>query len=153
MNTDPFSPYPPFESEVAAASRTLMPVRADNGTLFDRLSAASRLIASLPAPPAVPSLVFSRGGDAPVESVAIGEGITVGRGADAAINLEELAMLSRRHFSVRPQAGLWLLEDSGSRNGTKLDGVEGRITCRALCDGDIIFAGSMMFVFVNPLDG
>ena len=45
-------------------------------------------------------------------------GLTVGRGSDCAIALEECADLSRRHFSVRPESGAWLLEDLGSRNGT-----------------------------------
>ena len=88
-------------------------------------------------------------GDTPVP---IGAGITVGRGREVSLCLEQCADLSRRHFSVRPESGMWLLEDLGSRNGTMVDGVAGRITRRLLRDGDIIFAGELMFLFVNSAD-
>jgi pSer/pThr/pTyr-binding forkhead associated (FHA) protein len=49
-------------------------------------------------------------------------------------------------------AGGWLLEDLHSRNGTTVDGVEGRIARRILRDGDLIFAGNLIFLFSNPAD-
>ncbi len=151
MNTPP-SFAQPTEPELAAAGLTLAPARRDTGTLRDRLAAASALLNSLPAQPAEASLVFARAADAPVEAAPIGSGATVGRGKDATVCLEHCVELSRRHFSVRPEAGMWLLEDNGSRNGTRVDGVDGPVTRRILRDGDILFAGELMFLFVNPSD-
>lgn len=145
-------PIPPTDSELADAGRTMTLRRHSTTGVQERLTAASALLGSLERQPTEPSLVFARGGDAKIEVVPIGGGITVGRGEDSTLCLEECADLSRRHFSLRPQSGAWLLEDLGSRNGTTVDGHDGRITRRLLRDGDFIFAGELMFLFVNPAD-
>lgn len=152
MNPNPSNPVHPAEMELAAARMTIgLPAR-DTSLLRDRLAAASSLLQALGVQPTEASLVFSRGGGAPIEAVATAGGITVGRGNDCTVCIETCADLSRRHFSVRPESGAWMLEDLGSRNGTTIDGVEGRITRRLLRDGDIIFAGDLLFLFVNPVD-
>ncbi|MEO6740442.1 MAG: FHA domain-containing protein [Chthoniobacteraceae bacterium] len=149
---NPNDPTPPTDAELAAASMTVALPQRDTSPLRDRLAAAASLLQSVDKPPTEASLIFSRGGSAPVEAVPIGSGITVGRGSDATVCLEKCADLSRRHFCVRPQSGVWLLEDLGSRNGTTIDGADERITRRLLKDGDIIFAGDLLFLFVNPAD-
>ena len=151
MNSTPSFALP-TASELAAAGLTLAPARRDAGTLRDRLAAASALLNALPAQPTAASLIFAKAADAPVEAVAICSGVTVGRGKDATVCLEHCVELSRKHFSVRPEAGMWLLEDSGSRTGTRVDGVDGPVARRILRDGDILFAGELMFLFVNPAD-
>ncbi len=151
MNSPASDPISPSPAELAAAQTMLLTRRSANA-LNERLTAASALLRALDRLPAEPSLVFARAGDAKVEAAPIGAGITVGRGKDSTLCLDECADFSRRHFSVRPQHGAWLLEDLGSRNGTTVDGHDGRITRRLLCDGDIIFAGNLMFLFVNPAD-
>lgn len=152
MNSVASSPFTPTDFEVAAVGKTVSITRRDTSPLHTRLAAASRLLSSLPAQPLAPSLIFSRGADSSVEAVPIGAGITVGRGTDATLSLPQCADLSRRHFSLRQESGFWLLEDAGSRNGTMVDGVEGRISRRVLRDGDIIFAGDLLFLFVDPAD-
>jgi len=134
------------------ASQTISTSRHDAPQVHSRLAAASMLLQSVANPPPEPALIFARGRDQSVEVAPIGAGVTVGRGRDATLCLEQCADLSRRHFTVRPESGAWLLEDCGSRNGTMVDGVEGRVTRRLLRDGDIIFAGDLMFLFVNPTD-
>ncbi len=151
MNPAP-DPVPPTDSELADAGRTLTIQRPSAAGVRERLMAASTLLASLGHQPTEPSLVFSRGENAKVEAVPVGKGVTVGRGQDATLCIPDCADLSRRHFTVRPESGAWLLEDPGSRNGTMVDGTEGRITRRLLRDGDFIFAGPLMFLFVNPAD-
>lgn len=141
---------PPCESEVAAASLTMAPARQNFLPVRERLAAAFAFLESLPNPPTEASLVFARGRKAPFEVVPIGAGLAVGRGDESSLCLPEGASLSRRHFSVQPKSGMWLLEDLKSRNGTEVDGVPGRVGHRLLRDGDIIFAGEMMFLFVNP---
>ncbi len=149
MNPAP-DPILPTDSELADAGRTLTIQRPSAAGVRERLMAASTLLGSLERQPAEASLVFARGAEAKVEAVPVGSGITVGRGADCTLCIAECADLSRRHFTVRPQSGAWLLEDIGSRNGTTVDGRDGRITRRLLRDGDFIFAGPLMFLFVNP---
>lgn len=151
MNTStPFDQ--PTESELAAAGMTLASMPKEPDKLRDRLDTASLLLKSLPMQPTAASLVFAKAADAPVEAVPIGSGVTVGRGKEASVCLAKCEMLSRKHFSVRPESSMWLLEDHGSRNGTRVDGVDGPITRRMLRDGDIIFAGDLIFLFVNPSD-
>lgn len=146
------APSPFSEPELAAVGLTMAPARRDASPLRDRLAAASALLNSLAVQPTEASLVFCRGADAPAEAAPIGGGVTVGRGKDAALCLENCTELSRNHFRMRPESGVWLLEDAGSRNGTRVDGVDGPITRRVLRDGDIIFAGELIFLFVNPAD-
>ena len=152
MNSPASDPIPPTDSELAAAGQTVLRPRPSAGSVQERLSAASTLLHSLERQPAEASLVFARGSTARIEVVPVGSGITVGRGKDSSLCLEECADLSRRHFAVRPESGTWLLEDLGSRNGTTVDGLDGRITRRLLRDGDFIFAGDLMFLFLNPED-
>jgi DNA-binding NtrC family response regulator len=47
--------------------------------------------------------------------------------------------ISSSHAVVRAVAGEWILEDSGSRNGTFVNGE--RVTSRVLRDGDVVEAG------------
>jgi MoxR-like ATPase len=53
--------------------------------------------------------------------------------------------LSRRHAALRRVPGGWELEDLGSKNGTRVGG--DRLVRTILVDGDVIEAGSTMFVF------
>jgi len=127
----------------------IRPVRGAD-LLAARLEAAAALLGPLERQPVEASLVFAREVDAGVEAVPIGVGITVGRGSDCTICLPETAGLSRRHFAVRPEFGGWLLEDLASRNGTTVNALDEPVTRRMLRDGDLIFSGDAMFLFVNP---
>ena len=51
---------------------------------------------------------------------------------------------SREHFRLRRDATHWLLEDAGSKNGTRLRGV--RTPTARLADGDVIEAGGTFLV-------
>ncbi len=152
MNPPSSDPRPPTDSELAAAGQTVIRARPGAGNVHERLSAASTMLHSLECQPTETSLVFARSAGARIEVVPIRGGITVGRGSDCTICLAECADFSRRHFGVRPFSGAWLLEDFGSRNGTIVDGHDGRVTRRLLRDGDFIFAGDLVFLFVNPAD-
>lgn len=70
----------------------------------------------------------------------------VGRGPGVDFTLDDNAM-SRQHFQVVGQAGIWVLEDLGSTNGTYLNGQRARRA--ALKDGDAIRAGGTELRFVQ----
>ena len=69
----------------------------------------------------------------------------VGRSSQAAFSMPEDRLLSREHFRDRGRApGLHLLNDLGSTNGTKVNGL--RVETAPLRDGDMITAGESAFV-------
>jgi two-component system, NtrC family, response regulator AtoC len=66
--------------------------------------------------------------------------LVVGRGEDCDVVVSE-AKVSRRHFIVKRHGNLLALEDLGSTNGTKLNGMAIRSTERRLVGGDVIRVG------------
>ena len=48
------------------------------------------------------------------------EAFFVGRGAECGVRFYD-PLVSRKHARVYPEAGIWMIEDLGSRNGTLLD--------------------------------
>lgn len=71
--------------------------------------------------------------------------VRIGRSADNEVRIDNAA-LSRYHASIEAVAGIHLLKDFGSQNGTLVNGerVAGR---RALDDGDRIQVGKFTLVF------
>lgn len=85
-----------------------------------------------------------------MEILLDGGGRTVGREDLArALDIDDLALVSRRHFEVKSQQGQFYIEDLGSTNGTRLNGME--ISGRgpvALNHGDLIeLAGRIQLKF------
>ena len=144
---------PPDElsaAALAAAEQTFRHSRFDPDTLHKQLAQAAQLLRSLPRPPESPSLVFRRPGTDAVECVAIGSGVSAGRGESCEIRFEDRRELSRRHFAVRPGAEGFFVEDLGSSNGTMVAGVAGKVQRRELRDGDIVLANGIDFLFIRP---
>jgi hypothetical protein len=84
-----------------------------------------------------------------------GRRVRIGRSppaAEAGASVVDLVVddkrLSRLHCEVRSSAGEWTLRDSGSSNGTFLNGE--RVAERALCPGDLVQAGSVVLEVVDP---
>jgi hypothetical protein len=85
--------------------------------------------ASLPAEaePALPSAVVSAKIALPngVEIRLAGNSRVIGRGDLArALGLDELGLISRRHFEVKSEEEQFYIEDMGSANGTRLNGAD-----------------------------
>jgi 3-oxosteroid 1-dehydrogenase len=76
-----------------------------------------------------------------------GEPISVGRHPDNEIQYNDDG-LSRKHclFERRPDG--WWIQDLGSRNGTKLNGV--RVANAALTSGDVVRVGNLEIRFMAP---
>ncbi len=76
-----------------------------------------------PAPAATPrgKIALPNG----MEILLDGGGRVIGRGDLArALEIQELALVSRRHFEIKAQQGQFYIEDLGSANGTRLNGVD-----------------------------
>jgi pSer/pThr/pTyr-binding forkhead associated (FHA) protein len=86
---------------------------------------------------------FDRAG----ERVSVDIAVTIGRGADCDINLQD-TYLSGRHARVANDNGDLSIEDLGSRNGTYVNEelIKGRVH---LGRGDIIQVGGVLFEVVR----
>lgn len=135
--------------ELAALEYTARSAKIETQTYVAKLSYTAGLLNALPAAPEVPSLIYRHPLTNATHSVPIGAGVTIGRGEGCEIRFEGRQELSRRHFAVRPEGGLFFVEDLGSSNGTNIEDVPGRIARRELRDGDLIRAGGIIFLFVK----
>lgn len=104
--------------------------------------------------PAFPAAPVSTGsprlvvvqGPALGSSVMLGDAsVVIGRAAEADLSLLQDNTVSRRHASVVPQDGGYLIRDEGSSNGTFVNGQ--RVTERLLQLGDEIQVGSTRIRF------
>jgi pSer/pThr/pTyr-binding forkhead associated (FHA) protein len=111
-----------------------------------RLRFIAGLLEELEAPLKTPALVFRRPGQR-ASAVRISGELTVGRQAPAQLVFPD-RRLSRSHFSICFSAAGHLLEDACSLNGTFINGT--RVRSRLLGNGNIIEAGSQVFVFLEP---
>jgi len=93
----------------------------------------------------MPRLVI-RKGVAAGRDHALGGECVVGRHPSATFVVED-NLMSRRHFRVCQEGGVWLMEDLGSTNGTLVNGQ--RTPRQPLVDGDMIRAGGTEFQFVQ----
>jgi hypothetical protein len=69
-----------------------------------------------------------------------GPSVTIGRDAGRDIVLSLDQSVSRRHARIEEQAGVHVIVDEGSSNGTFVNGV--RITMQSLAPGDVIQIGA-----------
>lgn len=99
-------------------------------------------------PRGVTALVVDRGADAGTRFLltsTAGAVVTIGRDSDSDIFLDDVTV-SRRHATARLVEGQWLLSDTGSLNGTYVNG--SRSAGQVLHAGDIVNIGKFRFVVV-----
>lgn len=77
---------------------------------------------------------------------ALGGECVIGRHPQVDFVLDD-HLVSRRHFRIFQQGGVWLMEDLGSTNGTLVNGQ--RVARQPLVDGDLLRAGSTEIQFVQ----
>ncbi|MCS7002715.1 MAG: FHA domain-containing protein, partial [Dehalococcoidia bacterium] len=84
---------------------------------------------------------------APVEEIAIGNRLTIGRDPSNDLALVSDGLVSRQHAIIRIDNSKIRLEDLGSANGTQLwkDGRWREATLDEIDDGDIIVVGTNVF--------
>jgi hypothetical protein len=117
--------------------------------LATRLQYVADLLAALGRAPESTCLVWREAASG-IRQERVGAEVVVGRQPGGGLAFAEDDLLSRRHFSIRVDGSDFLLEDLQSRNGTAVNTSENRIRQRVLCDGDLIYAGRHIFVFLNP---
>lgn len=138
------------ESEAIAAT-VGHPPDSPSG-LYDRLKYVAEVMQTLKEQDLFPqgACLVQRRADRTVHFDELSEDIVVGRSEDAAISLDD-SRLSRRHFSLCHRDDSWRIEDLGSTNGTRVNG-ESLHHTRALCSGDLIEAGSTVFVYLEAFE-
>ena len=94
-------------------------------------------------------LVLLRDG-VPLVRFALGDAALLGRASDCEVQLVDTE-LSRHHAKLSRRGAGWVLEDLGSRNGTRVDGrvVDGAV---ALRPGAVIELATHRLVFDPPID-
>jgi pSer/pThr/pTyr-binding forkhead associated (FHA) protein len=113
------------------------------------LEYVAELLAGAGPLPKEPLLLWREEGEAARHAV-IGQELVVGRNTGGSgLTLPDDAGLSRRHFLIRQATGSCLLEDLKSRNGTAINRPAKRMSQHRLRDGDLILAGSHLFVFLD----
>ena len=140
----------------AQGARPLRPVAPQQPplpSLADLPSAGPAIMTATSAPPITaapayrgePRLVGLEGAVAGV-TLDLTEPFSIGRDAENALALTQDATVSRRHASVEPENGGWMVRDNGSSNGTYVNGV--RLTgAQPLRPGDEIKIGSSRLRF------
>ena len=113
--------------------------------LYDRLRYVADIVRDA-GKVASETLLLYRACDGKVCAVPIGGELSVGRDLPSSHVIND-AKLSRRHWCIFKRGERAILCDLKSRNGTYVNGE--RIKERELRDGDIIEAGSQVFVFLK----
>jgi predicted component of type VI protein secretion system len=117
--------------------------------LARRLEFVAELLAGAGPLPKEPLLLWRETGQSTRHAV-IGHELAVGRNTgQRGLTLAEDKGLSRRHFLIRHAAGSCVLEDLKSHNGTAINHPQQRVQQHVLRDGDLILAGSHVFVFLD----
>jgi len=126
-----------------APTDTALPWSADEMALKQaQLFYAKRAFDGLPADWNTPSLVQRHDGE--LSAYPLHHGITLGRGEEAALKLDDPAV-SSLHLCFETQEDLWLVRDLKSRNGLWINGR--KHTAKILAHGDMIRLGSIDLFF------
>jgi len=107
---------------------------------------------STPAPVAISlppgRLIVLMGNDQGREFELTAPTVVVGRGLDCGVMLSD-ASVSRRHFQLEADGDVWVLQDLGSGNGTKVNG--NKVKGLALVEGMKIEIGQTLLQFAGSL--
>jgi pSer/pThr/pTyr-binding forkhead associated (FHA) protein len=91
----------------------------------------------------MPQLVITKGPGVGRDIALVAECV-IGRATDVDFILED-TLASRRHVRLSEEAGAWIVEDLGSRNGTLVNGQ--RVQRQAVNDGDVLRVGGTEMIF------
>jgi FHA domain len=151
MSAKSNEPEHPSAAELREILPTVTGFSAPGDPFATRLQYVSDLVIELGPQLSEPILAWREAGNA-VRHVPTGRELVVGRQTgDVGLSLPGDDLLSRRHFVIRSDGPLGTLEDLHSRNGTAINTNDNRKNKTTLCDGDLIYAGRHIFVYLNPI--
>jgi hypothetical protein len=139
----------PSSEELRDASETLSGLLLPGEQFTARLQFVTDLIVDAGQLPTQPLLAW-RDSARSVRHAIVGRELAVGRSPGRqGLSFPNDKLLSRRHFVIRAEGHALLVEDLRSHNGTAINHMQNRIGRRLLHDGDFLFAGSQVFVFLD----
>jgi hypothetical protein len=139
----------PADSELRDLARTVTARSDRNDELTSRLQYLADLLADSGILPMAPILAW-RDNEGTVRHVAIGPGLVVGRQpGKGGLALSDDELLSRRHFVAKVSGEKCELRDLDSHNGIAVNQPDNRVRRRVLHNGDLIFAGAHVLVFLD----
>lgn len=116
---------------------------------FDAIAPVGAVVAAPEAVPLPPGrLLVILGNDQGREYELTAPTVVVGRGLDCGVMLSD-ASVSRRHFQLEADGDVWVLQDLGSGNGTKVNGT--KVKGIALAEGMRIEIGQTLLEFAGSL--
>jgi hypothetical protein len=139
-----------FESRL-----TLRRLAASTGDVFERVRKFIQLYQQLPAKPDGAALLYQEFSSPAARYRELADRLVVGRLSKSERNPEasdlavEDAEMSRTHFRIDLSDGFYILRDLESRNGTYLNNEPTKVEEALLKAGDIITAGTSVFVFTG----
>jgi len=140
---------PPPE-KLREACQTLSGLAPPTDQFVARLQLIAKLLADAGPLPLMPLLVWREESDNSVRHARLEPEFMVGRMVGApGLSLADDKLLSRRHFILHAQGAGFALEDLNSHNGTSINRTRNRVQHHFLHDGDLIFAGDHLFVFLD----
>src|SRR5690349_18127617 len=82
--------------------------------------------------------------------VSVDGDVSIGRGTDVTLQMPQDAALSRKHCTVRKEAGsAFAVSDHQSKNGTFVNGT--KVDKARLVKGDLLRAGDALFLVDEPV--
>lgn len=149
MPTESPADQPASDADLREASQTIIGLPSPGDHLATRLQTVVEHLASAGKLPRKPLLLW-RDGDRTTRHAIVEGKLIFGRQPGAhGVALPEDKALSRRHFVVRMTGREASVEDLESRNGIAVNDSGNRIKQARLRDGDLILAGSRVFVFLD----
>lgn len=149
MAAEEFKAYSAAGEAVREACHTFCGLPQTGDELGSRLQYVAELLSGAGRLPAKPLLLWRDAGGV-IHHKEIGPELIVGRQSEGCgLALAQDELLSRRHFLIRAAGEENLVEDFRSRNGIAVNQSKNKVQQHILRDGDLIFAGKQVFVFLN----
>ena len=134
-----------LESMLRAVSHSREPDSRAPREVFKRLQLVAGLLRAESTPGGGPRLLW-RDARGDVTALGVTRPLVIGRGSECDLVLAS-PRVSRRHCVVRPGEAAVEVEDLGSSNGTRVNGVA--VRQRTLREGDLIEVGGVALVFAS----